>query len=146
VPLPWSGQAPPFGFTAPGASQAPWLPQPEAWRALTVERQAGDPESMLELYRAALRIRREHPALGDGRLSWESAAFGSGVLAFTREPGFCCVVNFSGTAVELPPRARVLLASAILTDGAVPVDTAVWLDVDDIDAHMRDKPHPPPME
>ena len=31
---------------------------------------------MLELYRAALRIRREHPALGDGPMSWHPAADG----------------------------------------------------------------------
>ena len=40
----------------------PWLPQPEAWRDLTVEAQAGDPTSMLALYRdrlaAAPRDRR----------------------------------------------------------------------------------------
>ena len=28
VPLPWSGDAPPFGF---GPSGTPWLPQPAAW-------------------------------------------------------------------------------------------------------------------
>lgn len=30
VPLPWSGEQPPFGFTADGAR--PWLPQPEGWK------------------------------------------------------------------------------------------------------------------
>ena len=49
VPLPWSGEHPPFGFRRPGA--APWLPQPPTWGALTVEAQEHDPGSMLTLYR-----------------------------------------------------------------------------------------------
>jgi glycosidase len=40
VPMPWSGSEPPFGF---GPSAAAWLPQPEAWAELTVERQASAP-------------------------------------------------------------------------------------------------------
>src|SRR4029078_4695662 len=28
VPLPWSGDAPPFGFSPPNATAEPWLPQP----------------------------------------------------------------------------------------------------------------------
>ena len=36
-------------------------------RDSTVERQAADPDSMLALYRAALRLRREPADLGDGR-------------------------------------------------------------------------------
>ena len=59
VPLPWSGSTPPFGFSPEGVQ--PWLPQPESWRDLTVEAESGDPESMLSLYRAALRLRRDHP-------------------------------------------------------------------------------------
>ena len=120
VPLPWSGTRPPFGFS----SAATWLPQPPEWSALTVERQSRDPESMLELYRRALRIRHEHPALGDGALSWEPDA-APGVLDFRREPGFRCVVNFSGVAV--PTSGEVLLASARLQQGCLPPDAAVWL-------------------
>ena len=40
VPLPWSGDEPPFGFsTAPTT----WLPMPAAWAGLGVLDQAGDP-------------------------------------------------------------------------------------------------------
>ena len=49
VPIPWSGDAPPFGFNAAGVE--PWLPQPAEWKALTVAAEDGDPGSMLELYR-----------------------------------------------------------------------------------------------
>ena len=86
VPIPWSGDEPPFGFSPDGPAAPPWLPQPRSWAAVTVESQTGDQASTLELYRRALRIRREHPALGDGSLRWLDAP--EGVIAFAREPGF----------------------------------------------------------
>jgi alpha-glucosidase len=51
-----------------------------------------------------------------------------GVLAFDRG-GVACVANISPAPVELPPHTEILLASAPLTDGKLPVDTAVWLRV-----------------
>ncbi|KRV47830.1 alpha-glucosidase [Wenjunlia vitaminophila] len=126
VPLPWSGDRPPFGYSPDGAAAEPWLPQPEAWASLTPEAQQDDPDSMLELYRTALRVRREHPALGDGTLDWDDTA-PVGVLSFSREPGFRCVVNLSPRAVELPSHHEVLLTSGPLEDGRLPSDTAVWL-------------------
>ena len=125
VPIPWSGDAPPFGFGPDGTR--PWLPQPETWRRLTVAAQHGDPASTLELYRAALRLRRDRPELGDGAMSWQDAP--EGVLWFTREPGFACVVNVSGAPCPLPADARVLLASGPLDGGLLPRDTAAWLAV-----------------
>lgn len=124
VPIPWSGDAPPYGFS--DRPVRTWLPQPDDWAKYTVSAQEGDPASMLELYRSALRIRREHPALGDGTLRWLELP--SGALGFTRDPGFVCVVNYTAEPVALPPHADVLLASDTFTDG-LPGDTAVWLDV-----------------
>ena len=66
VPIPWSGDEPPYGFSPEGPAALPWLPQPHSWAAVTVESQTGDEASTLELYRRALKIRRGHPALGDG--------------------------------------------------------------------------------
>ncbi|OXM66059.1 glycoside hydrolase family 13 protein [Amycolatopsis vastitatis] len=123
VPLPWSGSEPPFGFTDGDART--WLPQPARWRTMTARAQADDPGSMLCLSRAALATRREHPALGDGTMTWTPAP--DGVLSFTREPGFGCVVNLAAEPCELPDGARVLLASGPLDGGRVPPDTAVWL-------------------
>ncbi|MGY1714411.1 glycoside hydrolase family 13 protein [Geodermatophilus sp. SYSU D01106] len=120
VPLPWSGERPPFGFAPDGV--APWLPQPEGWRALTVAAQDADPSSTLLLYRAALRLRRE--LLGEQPLSWLD--LGDGVLAFSRGPGFRCVVNLSDRAVPLDGLGRVLLASGDASAG-LPPDTAAWL-------------------
>jgi alpha-glucosidase len=126
VPLPWSGDAPPFGFSPDRAVAAPWLPQPPAWKDFTAAAQQGDPASMLEFYRSALRIRRAEEALGEGSMAWIEAP--AGVLAFRREPGFACLANLSGAPVPLIEHDRVLLASGPLTeDGQLPPDTAVWL-------------------
>jgi alpha-glucosidase len=128
VPLPWSGEAAPFGFSPPG-SKAPWLPQPAAWRELTAERESTAEGSMLTLYRTGLRLRRAEPALGDGTFRWLDAD--PGVLALSRDPGFACVVNLSADPVPLPPHQTVLLASGPLDEEAgelrLPTDQAVWL-------------------
>ena len=83
---------------------------------------------MLELYRAALRLRRAHPALGDGSMQWLDTP--EGVLGFAREPGLHCLVNYSRVPYALPPDAEILLASSDfdIADG-LPGDTAVWLGV-----------------
>jgi alpha-glucosidase len=125
VPLPWSGEEPPFGFSPAGATVPPWLPQPAAWREYTVARQQGDPDSMLELYRRALHLRRAEPGLGDGTLRWLPAE--PDVLSFGRGDGFACVVNLSGRTVALPPHREVILASSPVPDGRLAPDTAAWL-------------------
>jgi alpha-glucosidase len=123
VPIPWSGEEPPFGFSrGPGR---PWLPQPAEWKDRTVQAQTGDPHSILELYRSALALRRSEPALGDGELRWLPDR-PAGVLAFERSPGFTCVVNLSAGAVPLPP-GELLLASGPLAEERLPPDTAAWL-------------------
>jgi alpha-glucosidase len=122
VPLPWSGTAPPYGFSPDGVE--PWLPQPESWAALTVEAQQADPASMLSLYQQALALRHELPELRSDAFGWRGAA--DGVLHFDRGPGFRCVVNLSGEPLPLDG-ARVLLASEPVEDGALPHDAAAWL-------------------
>jgi alpha-glucosidase len=127
VPLPWAGQEPPFGFSPPGATGQPWLPQPKEWRELTVEIETGDPESMLELYRRALRIRRTRPGLGDGTLRWLDAP--DGALAFARDLRFLCVVNVSADPVPAPEGVELLISSGPLSgEHRVPQDVAAWFE------------------
>ncbi|RMI46209.1 glycoside hydrolase family 13 protein [Streptomyces triticirhizae] len=123
VPLPWSGLDGPFGFGPKGTK--PWLPQPAEWKSLTAQAQSGIPWSMLELYRSALRLRREQPGFGSGTLRWLTTP--EGVLAFERSPVLRCAVNFSGEPYPLPKNWGVLLASERLTNGHLPPDTTVWL-------------------
>jgi len=124
VPMPWSGDRPPFGFAAPG-SAPPWLPQPVAWAGLTAAAESGDPDSMLVLYREALRLRRVHPGLGSGPFTWRRAP--RGAIAFEREGGLVCVVNVDAAPFELPAHQGVLLASQPLSEGRLPRDATVWL-------------------
>lgn len=64
LPMPWTA-GPNAGFTT---AAAPWLPLHPDSAAISVERQTGDPGSLLTLYRRLLRLRREHPALHGGSL------------------------------------------------------------------------------
>ncbi len=125
VPVPWSEAAAPFGFGPAGS--VPWLPQPWSWRDLTVEAQIGDPGSFLELYRAALQLRRNHPGFHEGiGLRWLPSE--DSVLRFERAGGLEVVVNLGAEPVDLPACSTVLLASLPLPgDGCLPGDAAVWL-------------------
>ena len=119
VPIPWTS-APGYGW------RDPWLPIPESWAALSAEAQRDDPASTLSLYRAALRIRKAHPALGGGSLAWLDSA--KDVLAFERAPGLAVVLNTGDAPARPGISGEVLLSSGPLPgDGSIPPDTAVWL-------------------
>lgn len=120
VPLPWQSAAPAFGF---GPGTATWLPQPVSFAHYAVDRQEGDAGSTLELYRAALRLRRQRD-LGNGELVWRDAE--PGVVAFANG-GVHVVVNTNDHAVALPG-GEVLLSSVPLDSGyMLPANSAVWL-------------------
>jgi alpha-glucosidase len=128
VPMPWSGTAPPFGFSPEQATASPWLPQPATWARRTAAVQDADPNSMLSLYRNALRLRQAEPALLAPGLDWLPVA--DGALAFRRGADFACVINLGEAPVALPEGARVLLSSDRLIDGKLPTDTGAWLRID----------------
>ncbi len=100
VPLPWTGTAPPYGFTT-GTGDT-WLPQPADWATHTVEAQIADPASTYHLYREALRLRRH---LG-GDLTWEAAE--PDLMAYRRGDGFLCIANFGQDPVDLPEHSTSL--------------------------------------
>ncbi len=134
VPLPWSAGGSSFGFSGTDrdfTSAPPWLPQPAWWGECSVATQAGDPDSFLSLYQAALRIRRGHPALGpgaDGSTSMRWLAAPDDALFFARDPGFLFAANLGASPVVLPPHSEVLVASGQLdAEGALPPNTAAWL-------------------
>ncbi|HIZ98476.1 glycoside hydrolase family 13 protein [Janibacter anophelis] len=132
VPIPWSGTSQPYGF-GPREGGPSWLPQPDAWRELSVEAQTGVAGSTLELYRSALDVRREQPSLGAGdEVEWLDAP--DGVLALVRrgEDGAPVVVttNLTSEEVRLPLPGGLLLASAELAvdgdEAVLPADTTAW--------------------
>ena len=106
VPLPWTEDGTTYGFSPAGSDLDTWLPQPEGWGMQSAEVEDGDPGSMLNLYRAGLRARREH-LLGEQRFEWLDAP--AGVLAFRRGPVECWV-NTGEESAKLP-EGRVLVAS-----------------------------------
>lgn len=119
VPLPWAGTATPYGFGG-----TPWLPQPEDWATLTVETQDADPASTLNLYRAAIALRKRIADLAGSDLEW--LELGADILAFRRGDGTVSITNLGAVPVPLPAHHEVLLASAPL-DGELPPDSTAWL-------------------
>jgi alpha-glucosidase len=119
IPLPWTAGAP---------SGPSWLPQPADWGRYSVQAQSEDPGSFLNLYRTALRLRRELPALGLGNqtLRWLDSPADS--LVFARDPGFAFAANLDEAPIPLPVHTDVLLSTGPLPgDGTLPPGTAAWL-------------------
>ena len=94
VPMPWTADGPSLGF---GPSGTPWLPQPESYKALAVDQQVGVPGSTLEMYRAALRLRREH-GLGLGEVVFDDS--------FGDERWRCATARCSWSRTSAPTRSR----------------------------------------
>ncbi|MBA3329636.1 MAG: DUF3459 domain-containing protein, partial [Actinobacteria bacterium] len=123
VPMPWTREAPGFGFT----TGSPWLPMPAAWAHASVEAQREDGDSSLALYGAALMLRRESEALRTGSFEWLESAPGS--LVFARSAGaetVVCAVNIGAEPLE-PPRGELLLASDPGARGQLSPGTAAWV-------------------
>jgi len=129
VPIPWSGQAPPYGFT----TGTPWLPQPTDWAGLTASAQEADPASTLSLYRRALRLRRDSEAMGDGELVWRESGHDD-VLAIER-PGDGAVLALLNTGdgerlVHVDGELMISTGSAEYDEGgalALPPDSCTWI-------------------
>jgi alpha-glucosidase len=77
TPMPWT-TGPNGGFSA----VEPWFPLASDDPALTVERQRDDPGSLLNLFRALIRLRREHAALAVG--AYRSLPAPDDVFSFER--------------------------------------------------------------
>jgi alpha-glucosidase len=121
VPLPWSGEKPPFGFSN---SADTWLPMPADWAALTVEKQQGDPDSTLSFFQKALELRRKRAEFDGDKFDWLTAP--SDVVIFRSRGGLVCALNAGGRPIALPA-GELIFASAPLVDGRLPPDTAAWL-------------------
>lgn len=119
VPLPWKVEGTSFGFGEAGSH----LPQPDWFSQYAVEAQEGTQGSTLELYRAALKLRRELQTAED--LEWVENG-NPDVLHFRRPGGWQVVANFGGAAVELPEGA-VLVSSSPLEEGSLPANSTAWL-------------------
>jgi alpha-glucosidase len=119
VPLPWSASGSSYGF---GSGES-WLPQPAPFAAASVEAESGVEGSTLELYRTALRLRRELQT--DETLEWVETG-DPDVVHFVRPGGWHCLTNFGGAPFALPV-GTVRVASGPLEGGRLPAATSVWL-------------------
>ena len=126
VPLPWSGDAPPYGF-GESAPDALWLPQPSDWAGLTVDAQQGDPSSALWQYREMLALRHAHPGLASHDLDVQAR---DGILTVARGNGFRCVVNTGTETCRTAGRILVASDPSVTAEGdsvMLPPSTGAWL-------------------
>lgn len=129
VPMPWSGDSPPYGFS----TGTPWLPQPTDWAGLTAEAQEHDEHSTLSLYRRALRVRRASPVLGDGELLWVESGHGD-VLAVERpgEAPLLVLLNVGTDDRRVDVAGEVLVQTGGVRRGSggslvLPPDSCCWV-------------------
>ena len=124
VPLPWeAGVGAANGFNQTGKS---WLPQPEIYADYARDRQEGVAGSTLELYKHALKLRKQLE-LGSGGFEWASEFVSDHSLGYLN--GDILVIhNFGQEPIALP--AGEIIASSLHgmpTDRALAADQTVWL-------------------
>ncbi len=125
VPLPWSGDQPPYGFSTTADT---WLPMPEGWAADTVAAQEADSSSALHQYRLMLRLRHELADLSgtDVKVTLEE----SGLLVIRRGASFACIVNFSDVTEQVAGPLLVASDSSVRVEGdgvVLPPSTGAWV-------------------
>lgn len=120
MPLPWLSSGKNFGF---GEGKAAHLPQPDWMAEFAVDKLDKDPESTLNLYRNALKLRRE--LQGAEELEWVDDGI-EGSLHFKRPGGWEVVMNFGEQGVKIP-EGVVLVSSEELVEGMVGQDQTVWV-------------------
>ncbi len=100
TPMQWSAQ-PQAGFSL----TEPWLPLSEDWQTRNVSQHREQPDSLLNLHRRLLQLRRSEPALRTG--TYRTLTITDQVLVFERvfdEQGLAILLNFTDrpAPVSLP--------------------------------------------
>jgi alpha-glucosidase len=84
------------------------------------------PGSTFEMYREALRLRRERD-LGRGSLAWLDGHEASDTVVAFRNGSTVVLANLGPGPVAPPDGAEVLLSSGpVDADGRIPTDVTVW--------------------
>jgi alpha-glucosidase len=125
VPMPWSGDSTPFGFS----SGMPWLPIPNEWREFSVSAQIADSASTLNLYRSALKFRKKN-LVGLGEIEWVDRG-ASGLISFARGE-FAIYLNTSNESLQIPTVGTLVLgsdAAVVVANGllTLPTASAAWV-------------------
>jgi alpha-glucosidase len=99
TPMPWERDAAMAGFTK---AQDAWLPLDPRHRALAIDAQEGDPNSMLAFTRAMIGLRKSHPALQSG--GFTILEISASAIAFERrndEERLVCLFNLGDAPATL---------------------------------------------
>ena len=125
VPLPWSSNKPGLGFTDGNS----WLPIPESWKELSIDKQEADQESSLHLYRRALNARRRF-FKDEKEITWRES--GEDDLLVFERGDVLVLLNASKVEKSYPASSELLLKShvGITSDGKtikLPRATACWV-------------------
>lgn len=128
VPLPWAGDETPFGFT----SARPWLPIPQEWVELTMQKQGADERSSLRMYHDVIALRKSLLS-GKSDFTWTTTPDGSGVISFRRGT-VEIALNTSNVPVRIKRTGRALIASSGSCTSAggefeVAPRACIWLDL-----------------
>jgi alpha-glucosidase len=122
VPLPWqAGQGDANGFNSTGVA---WLPQPAIYKDYSRDLQEGVSGSTLELYKLAIRLRRELQ-LGDGSFEWVAEFTNDRALGF-RNGDLVVIHNFGDEALAIPA-GEIVAQSEIGDSLSLEPHTTVWL-------------------
>lgn len=115
TPMPWSGAAANGSVVAGGFSVAePWLPIPPSHLDRAVDAQDDDPDSLLNLTRRLIALRRDRAALRTGTIV--VAATPEPLLHFTRGDGantLACVFNLGDAPLAWPLGLRWRALAAV---------------------------------
>ena len=92
------------GFCPRGA--APWLPVPDSYQTINVEVQSAADDSLLNLYKSLLNLRRDYPALQAGTIHLlEEAETERDLLGFRRGEDILVLINFGDTTTTFRNRS-----------------------------------------
>jgi len=124
VPLPWeSGAGAANGFNSTGKA---WLPQPEIYAEYSRDQQEGVAGSTLELYKHALKLRRDLK-LGAGSFEWAAEFVTEHSLGF-RNGDVLVIHNFGHSPIDLPDGEIIASSLHGMTPGhALAADQTVWI-------------------
>jgi len=118
VPLPWTRGGKNFGF----GGGTPHLPQPQWFADFSVEAESGVVGSPLEVFRTALKLRRELQCAEE--ITWHETT-SEDVLHFSRPNGWNCITNFRASKYPMPA-GEIILDSSPLFDVKIASGTSIW--------------------
>jgi alpha-glucosidase len=125
VPLPWeSGAGAANGFNQTGNA---WIPQPEIYAEYSRDQQEGIPGSTLELYKHALKLRKEL-GLGHGSFDWVPEYTNENTLGYLNND-ILVIHNFGREPISLP-QGNLIASSQNGDTLVIEADQTVWLGVE----------------